>query len=199
MDISQRCSCFYWYHTHISLASTLALWLVHFHPISSHHILQWLTYMSLFLFYTTFSFIMINIHMNEFQTELTSELCESNYTQIFFNSKYYGITRSAIGWIRGCGTMDRGIVDMERKWKSLSRVWLFATPWTVAHQAPISMEFSRHEYWSGLPFPSPGDLSDPGIKPRSPTLQADSLPSKWPGKPLKLFVFFCGFLLLLFW
>ena len=48
------------------------------------------------------------------------------------------------------------------------------TAWTVAHQAPPSMEFSRQEYWSGLPFPSPGDLSDPGIKPRSPTLQADA-------------------------
>ena len=50
-----------------------------------------------------------------------------------------------------------------------------ATPWTVAHQAPLSMEFSRQEYWSGLPFPSPGDLPDPGIKSRSPALQADSL------------------------
>ena len=47
--------------------------------------------------------------------------------------------------------------------KSLSRVRLFATPWSVAYQAPPSMEFSRQEYWSGLPFPSPGDLPDPGI------------------------------------
>ena len=58
---------------------------------------------------------------------------------------------------------------------SLSRVQLFAIPWTVAHQAPLSMEFSRQEYWSGLPSPSPGDLLDPGNEPRSPTLQADSL------------------------
>ena len=50
-----------------------------------------------------------------------------------------------------------------------------ATPWTVAHQTPLSMEFSRQEYWSGLPFSSLGDLPDPGIKPRSPALQADSL------------------------
>ena len=49
------------------------------------------------------------------------------------------------------------------------------TPWTVAHQAPLSMKFFRQEYWSGLPFPSPGDLPDPGIEPESPTLQADSL------------------------
>ena len=54
--------------------------------------------------------------------------------------------------------------------KSLSRVRLFATPWIVAHQAPRSMGFSRHEYWSGLPFPSPGDLPDPGIEPGSPAL-----------------------------
>ena len=54
-----------------------------------------------------------------------------------------------------------------------------------AHQAPLSMEFSRQEYWRGLPFLSPGDLPDPGIKPRSPTLQADSLPSEVSGKPLR--------------
>ena len=60
--------------------------------------------------------------------------------------------------------------------KMLSRVQLFATPWTVAHQAPPSMEFSRQEYWSGLPFPSPGDLPNPGIEAESPTLQADALP-----------------------
>ena len=66
--------------------------------------------------------------------------------------------------------------------KLLSRVRLFATPWTVAHQAPPSMGFSRQEYWSGLPFPSPGDLPNPGIEPRSPTLQADALISEPPGK-----------------
>ena len=59
---------------------------------------------------------------------------------------------------------------MEVKVKSLSRVQLFATPWTVAYQAPLSMGFSRQEYWSGLPFPSPGDLPDPGIEPGSPAL-----------------------------
>ena len=57
------------------------------------------------------------------------------------------------------------------------------TPWTVAYQAPPSMGFSRQECWSGLPFPSPGDLPDPGIEPGSPTLQADALPSEPPGKP----------------
>ena len=64
-----------------------------------------------------------------------------------------------------------------------SRVRLFETLWTVACQAPLSMGFSRQESWSGLPFPSPGDLSNPGIKPGSPALQADSLLSEPPGKP----------------
>ena len=62
------------------------------------------------------------------------------------------------------------------KVKSLSRVRLFATPWTVAYQAPPSMGFSRQECWSGLPFPSPGDLPDPGIEPGSLALQVDALP-----------------------
>ena len=66
-------------------------------------------------------------------------------------------------------------------------VWLFTIPWTVAHQVPLSVEFSREEYWSRLPFPSPGDLPDPGIKPRSPALQADSLPSEPLEKPLAIF------------
>ena len=65
----------------------------------------------------------------------------------------------------------------------LSHVQLFVTPWTVACQAPLSMELSRQEYWSGSPFPSLGHLSYSGIKPRSPTLLADSLPSEPLGKP----------------
>ena len=60
------------------------------------------------------------------------------------------------------------------------------TPWTVAHQATLSKGFSRQEYWVGLPFPSPGDLPNPGIKPGSPALQADSLPSEPTWKPLFL-------------
>ena len=76
-------------------------------------------------------------------------------------------------------------MHMSRIQKSLSRVRLFATPWSVVHQAPLSMGFSRQEYWSGLPFPSPGDLPNPGITPRSPTLQADALTSEPPGKPLE--------------
>ena len=66
------------------------------------------------------------------------------------------------------------------KVKSLSCVRLFATPWTVAYQAPPSMGFSRQECWSGLPFPSLGDLPDPGIEPGSPALRGDALPSEPP-------------------
>ena len=69
----------------------------------------------------------------------------------------------------------------------LSRVQLFVTQWTVAHQAPLSMEFSRQEYWSELPCPPPGDLPNLRIQPRSPALQAGSLPSEPPGKP-KLYI-----------
>ena len=61
---------------------------------------------------------------------------------------------------------------------SLSHVQLLATPWTVGHQAPLSMKFPRQEYWSGLPFPSPEDFPNPGIEPGSPEWQADSLPSE---------------------
>ena len=64
----------------------------------------------------------------------------------------------------------------------LSCVQLFATPWTVIHQAPLSTEFPRQEYWSGLPFPPPRDLPNPGIEPRSPALEADALTSEPPGK-----------------
>ena len=67
--------------------------------------------------------------------------------------------------------------------KLLSRVRLFATPWTVAYQAPPSIGFPRQKYWSGLPFLSPGDLPDPGIEPGSPAFQADTLTSEPPGKP----------------
>ena len=65
--------------------------------------------------------------------------------------------------------------------KLFSCVWLFATPWTVAYQAPPSLGFSRQEYWSGLPFPFPGDLPNPVIEPGSPVLQADALLSEPPG------------------
>ena len=80
-----------------------------------------------------------------------------------------------------------------KKMKSLSHVPLFATPWTVAHQAPPSMELSRQEYWSGLPFPSTGDLPYPGIEPRSPALHADSLLSEPLGNPTMSWTTDCNF------
>ena len=67
--------------------------------------------------------------------------------------------------------------------QSLSRVQLFATPWTLAHQAPVSIEFSRQEYWSGLPFTTPRDLPDPRIEPASPAWQVDSLPLSYLESP----------------
>ena len=79
-----------------------------------------------------------------------------------------------------CFSLKRhhGSLDKKVKVKSLSRVQLFAILWTVVYQASLSMGFSGQEYWSALPFPSPGDLPDPGIEPRSPALQADALPSE---------------------
>ena len=79
--------------------------------------------------------------------------------------------------LTGEEAMKQALAWRKVKVKSLSRVRLSVTLWTVAHQAPPSMGLSRQEYWSGLPFPSPGDLPNPGIKPRSPALQADALTS----------------------
>ena len=73
-----------------------------------------------------------------------------------------------------------GALSEKWKYQLLSCARLFATPWSTAHQSPLSMGFSRHEYWSGLPFPSPGDLPNPGIEPGSLTFLADSLPSEPP-------------------
>jgi len=78
------------------------------------------------------------------------------------------------------------IAIRKMKVKSLSRVWLFATPWTVAYEVPPFTEFSRQEYWSGLPFPSPGDLPDPGIELGSPALQTGAFTVWATGKPPKI-------------
>ena len=80
------------------------------------------------------------------------------------------------------------MTESEKKVKSLGRVQLFVTLWTVAYQASPSMGFSRQESWSGLPFLSPGDLPNPGIDPGSPALQADTLTSEPPGKPYYTFL-----------
>ena len=81
---------------------------------------------------------------------------------------------------------------MKVKVKSLSHVRLFATPWTVVYQVSASMGFSRQEYWSVLPFPSPGDLPDPGIEPGSPALQVDVLPSEQPRKCVYPYLTVCN-------
>ena len=84
----------------------------------------------------------------------------------------------------GAATDFDSLTTYTSEWvKPLSHVRIFAAPWTAAYQAPLSMGFSRQGYWSGLPLPSPGDLPDPGVEPRSPTLQADALTSEPPGKP----------------
>ena len=88
------------------------------------------------------------------------------------------------------------MAESEKKVKSLSHVQLFVTPWTVAYQASPSMGFSRQEYWSGLTFPSPGDLPDPGIEPGYPALEADALTSEycnilfWPKYMNKIWLFY---------
>ena len=85
-------------------------------------------------------------------------------------------------WAKNTLESNENELHMSEWVKSFSHVQLFVTPWTAAYQALPSMGFSRQGYWSGLPFPSRGDLSDPGIEPRSLALEADALPSEPPGK-----------------
>ena len=87
-------------------------------------------------------------------------------------------------WSRSIQNLNHLINLSLESVKLLSHVWLFATPWTVDYQASLSMGFSRQEYWSRLPFPSPGDLPNPGIEPRSLALQADALPLSHQGSPV---------------
>ena len=96
-----------------------------------------------------------------------------NHINLYIKCKYKSlIKRKGLSqWIR-----------RTNEWKSLSHVWLFATPWILARQASVSMEFSRQEHWNRLPFPSPGDLPDPGMESRFPALQGDPLLSEPQGK-----------------
>ena len=97
------------------------------------------------------------------------------------------LRESNLGFTRfGEGELNQGFhvgVFLTLKCQLLSRVKLFATPWTVAHQARLSMEFSRQEYWSGMPFPTPGNLLDSGIKPESATLAGGFFTTEPPGNP----------------
>ena len=81
--------------------------------------------------------------------------------------------------MKGCGFNNYSICVVQ----FLGRVRLFAAPWIIAHRAPLSIELSRQEYWSGLPLPSPGDLPDPGIKPMSLALAGGFFTTEPPGKP----------------
>ena len=94
---------------------------------------------------------------------------------------------SSIHGIFQARVLEWGAITFSHIW-SESCVQLFVTSWTVAQQVPLSVKSSRQEYWSGLPFPSPGDFSRPGIEPGSPALQADSLPSELSGKPIYMYV-----------
>ena len=112
--------------------------------------------------------------------EIIFKVLKGKYNQAFFIQKNYPLKMKS----------DSVHVSMLKvKVRLLSHVRLFVTQWTVAYQAPPSVGFSRQEYWSELPFPSPGDLPNPGIEPRSPELQADALPSEPPGKQCYSFLF----------
>ena len=111
-----------------------------------------------------------------------------SYINVNFIKNYVSMVKKIFEWNRKVQwyLLIKWIVFVLLWWwkvKLLSHVWLFVTPCTVAYQAPPSMGFSRQEYWSGVPFPSPGDLPNSGIQPWSPTLQADALTSELPGKP----------------
>ena len=110
-------------------------------------------------------------------------------TPVFLSGESQG-QRSLVGCcLWGCTESDTDWSDLAAAAASIESVKVKVVsdsaqpPWTVAHQAPLSMEFSRQEYWSGLPFPSPGDLPNPGIELGYPALQADSLPFKPLRKP----------------
>ena len=110
----------------------------------------------------------------------------ANYFSAFIGWKniYWAVAMwQALLSVEITSSKQTGKTDSSCELSHFIRVWQFATLWTVAHQAPLSKGFSRQEYWSKLPCPPPGDLPNLGIEPKSPTLQADSLPTEPPGKP----------------
>ena len=102
--------------------------------------------------------------------------------EIYHDSQFEDLSKMLCYWL-SWRSLGQDLFRVQVKVKLLSLVQPFVTQWTVVYQASRSMGFSRQEYQSGLPFPSPGDLPYPGIEPRSPALQADTLPSEPPGKP----------------
>ena len=131
-----------------------------------------------------FFFLIIGHHLQVAQTTKLFLVCWNNLIEVPpVSSKLGSICRlwgqKALGY--ECQSRNTCVHA-----SCFSRVRLFATPWTAAHQAPLSMGFSRQEYWSGLPCPSPGDFSGPGtepVSPAAPALQADSLPLSHQGSP----------------
>ena len=115
---------------------------------------------------------LLGINLKKMKTLFWKDICTPMFiTALFTIAKIWKQSK--------CPPTDEWIKQLwcTWKWKSFSRVWLLSTQWTAACQAPLSMELSKQEYWSGWPFPSPGDLPNPEIEPQSSTLQADSLPS----------------------
>ena len=130
--------------------------------------------------------------------QLTPCFRKVNMAQEWGNKNESGVSSwaSAGNYLSRVKCMVRSVLMAPRLWaifscvQSLSHVQFFATvPWTGMHQVPLSMEFSRQEHWSGLLFPSPGDLPNPGIEPGSPALQAYSLPTELWGKPQKCILY----------
>ena len=116
------------------------------------------------------------------------EKLKKEWQTAFFKHNIHNLEKNGLYWKTVKDININIDIDIKRdkvKAKFLSRVQLFATPWTVAYQAPSPMEFSRQEYGNGLLFPSPGDLPNPGIEPGPPALPVDTLPSEPPGKPYK--------------
>ena len=125
---------------------------------------------------TTTHFCVLSLQQTHF-------LYSSETSSVFIQTHVFPKFSYHVGWTTSLYSNQKNI-SFEWQWKwSCSVVSNSVNPWTVAHVSPSSMGFSRQEYWSGLPFFSPGDLPDPGIELRSPRLQADSLPSEPPGNP----------------
>ena len=139
------------------------------------------------------------VHQVAANSRISFPLCLNDvplYVHPAFSTPVHPSTDTwALGCIHVWATMNDAAINLVVTVKLLSHVRLSETPWTVAYQALPSMGFSRQEYWSGVPLPSPGDLSNSKIEPGSPALQADALPSKPPGKPnlgLQVSVIFPG-------
>ena len=145
--------------------------------------MQYYTYISVYYMYT---FSLITKRVRAFSTQPSRVIFGPLYNKSPFKSIHWQMKKINV-WRKNffpqilTNCLSFNLVKDSVSVKSLNCVQLFVTPWTVAHQAPLSMEFFRQEYWSGLPFPSPGDLPNPGIEPGSPALQTDALPPEPPG------------------